>query len=117
MSSPSWIILSVSNDQALELQGLFVLGPDANGLLTVRNYDNGATVSATLYDAQNQPVPGCTNIPLGYVPSSTGVYRGSVGPDFAPPVNEPYRLVISALTSGGLRMKATLTAIVQLRQQ
>jgi hypothetical protein len=85
------------NDNVLSLYGL-------SDLLTSQ-FQNAATVVATLYDQFSNPVPGASNIPMPYVPASNGNYQGVIiGNQFAPiplpPGTNPtggYRLVISAV--------------------
>jgi len=59
-------------------------------------YLNAATLTATLYDPTNIPVPGCINIPMPYVPASNGNYVGTFGDNtFMPALGTGYTLIIT----------------------
>lgn len=103
------------NDQYVQLTGLFSLSGDGFGNLTVKNYESGATVTATLYDVNGAPVAGLTNISMPYVAGSQGIYRGKVGAAFdAKPGKGLYTLVITA-QSGPSQLQFNIPTTIQKR--
>lgn len=103
------------NNQYIQLTGLFSLSSDVYGNLTVKNYESGATVSATLYDVNNNPVVGLTNIAMSYVTGSQGIYRGPVGAAFdATPGQGLYTLVITAQV-GGSQLQFNIPTTIKKR--
>ena len=88
---PSVVIMYQDNTQTISVNGL---QPASGG-----TFENSATISGTMVDQYSNPVPGCTNVLLPYVPGSNGLYVGSVGPSFSPAVGGGYRLIIDGDTS------------------
>jgi hypothetical protein len=86
------------NDNVLTLTGL-------SDLLTGQ-FQNGAVVTATLYDQFSNPVPGASNIVMNYVAASNGNYQGIIpgitfNPIPLPPGTNPtggYKLVVTAVS-------------------
>lgn len=95
MSIPPKILLTRANDQFIELDGL------QDPTVTVNQYFNGATVTATLYDQYGNPVAGMTNIAMAYLAGTNGNYRGLAEQTFGPPLGAGYTLKITASQSGG----------------
>ena len=103
-----------SNDQWIQLTGLYSLSADGYGMLTIKNYEDAATVKATLYDVNGIPVSGLIDIPMLYVAGSEGIYRGQVTAAFDPPAAKNYELVITAV-SGSSELKFKVRTIVEDR--
>ena len=72
-----------------------------NGLQTTDQFGNvsfldAASLTASLYDDQGNPVAGLVNVTLTYVPASNGNYTCTFGDDtFVPPEGTGYSLVIT----------------------
>lgn len=110
---PSKVVVTLYplSDQYIQLSGVYILGVDSFGNLTVKNYSSTATVTATLYDVNQAPVPGLTNLAMTYVAASQGIYRGlAAGSGFNPPVGA-YMLVITVVI-GSSQLVFTLVANV-----
>jgi hypothetical protein len=107
------------NDQYIQLTGLYSLSKDALGNLTVKSYESGATVTATLNDVSGNPVDGLNGINLLYVDGSQGTYRGQVGADFSPALGAGlYTLVVVAVASlTGGQLELTLNVPVTVVQR
>lgn len=78
MPVPRRLIMHPLNDQVVELLGM----QDA----LTSQYFNSATVTATLKTRQGVAIDGCNALPLSYVASSNGDYRGQVQETFNPRV-------------------------------
>lgn len=98
------------SDQVLTLSGL-------SDVLTGL-FQDGASVTATLYDQFGNAVPGCSGIQMNYVVGSFGDFQGEiVGTAFNPPLASDgrnvsgYRLVITAVDGS---VTAVWTLLVDL---
>jgi hypothetical protein len=67
------------------------------GLMSTE-YENDATLTATLYDEVGHVVPDFADVAGVYVGGSNGNYTFPVPPSFNPPAGGNYMLVISATT-------------------
>lgn len=90
---PTKLFFYPGNTQDIAINGLV----DRNG--TPLNSD---TVSGTLYDWNGNPVQGCVNVILNYVPGSNGNYLGTFGnASFQPAIGTGYTLVIDGTGPSG----------------
>ena len=91
---PTKVIMSPGNNSLITANGLY----DRQS----KSYlDSSVTVKATLYDSNNNPVPGCTDVALTAVPGGFGAFQAVVsGATFNPPLGSGYRLNITAVQSG-----------------
>lgn len=87
-------VIYSKNDNLLELRGL------ANA--ATGNYENAATVTATVVDSTDTEVPGLSwPLTLAYVAASDGDYRGEIGDGASFVVGTDYTAKITATVSGG----------------
>lgn len=81
----------------------------------------GATVTATLYDARGNADPVLNAINMSYVSGTDGTYNGTVPSTFNPPAYRAptpqggYQLVITAVQSG-VQAQFTIPVIIQPRR-
>lgn len=100
--------LLIANSQVLELQKLKNSVTD--------EYDNGATVTATMYDPSGAEVGGQTwPIALQYVADSDGLYRYTLPPDLVLTEDEEYTVVAEAIGSGAQIGRWACSYIAELR--
>ena len=103
---PTIIYLFPQNTQVLSIEGLI---DEISG-----EYPNSATVSATLYDQNNNPDSVLNNIGLSYVPDTNGNYEGVVPDTFNPCLGSGYTLQYTA-NQGGIQAVISVPAQVKLR--
>lgn len=66
----------------------------------------------TLIDDEGNPVVGCVQIPMNYIPGSNGNYQGTFGnASFYPPVGTGYTLLIDGSNSGSFLHIETLVEV------
>lgn len=87
------VVLRRGNDQIVTLTGLRTT--------LSSQYLNAATVTATLRDSKEQPIPVYLNVRMTYVPASDGEYEWLIeGSTFMLPKNVEYSLEIKAEQQG-----------------
>lgn len=64
------------------------------------DYDNLATVDATLKDSDNVPVTGLIDIKLSYVNGSDGIYRGTFRAIYTDALTEGTKYFLEITASG-----------------
>lgn len=85
------LIFWQSSSQVLTLTGLFST-----------QYENDATVTASMLDANGNAIASFQNVAGVYVPDSDGNYTFQVPSGFNPSEGGGYTLVVKATTTGGL---------------
>jgi hypothetical protein len=97
MAIPIAWVFTPGNDQVIQW-GPIVSGPTANS--PTPTYADDATGTVSLVDSQGNAVPGCTNLALTYVASSTGIYQAQIlGSAFNPQPGSGYKLLIKLLST------------------
>jgi hypothetical protein len=90
----SRVILKRGNDQVVTMTGLRTTA-------VVPVYLNEATVKATLQDSKGANIPAFTDVPMVYVPDSSGDYEWVIESDtMMLPKSVEYSLVITAVQEG-----------------
>lgn len=101
------LVLFRGNTQVLQVSGV---QDQISGL-----FQNSATVTATLNDANGNPVSGMSGLSLTYVPGSNGQYQATVSSTFNPAAGDMYTLILD-VASGGSAMHIELPSSVQVRR-
>lgn len=105
---PSIIYLYPLNTQVVEIDGLTDV--------VTGDYLNDATVTATLFDDNDQPDPVLQNIGMSYVAASNGNYQGVVPDTFNAALGSGYTMVITA-DQAGVQAQWSIPTQVKLRTQ
>lgn len=94
LGTPPRFILYVKNTQVIQITGL-------QDFLT-QGFIDDATITGTLFDQNNTPVPECVDLAFDYVAASNGNYQVIFGDeDFNPPIGTGYTLVIDGSEAAG----------------
>jgi hypothetical protein len=101
------ITLYPGNSQALRLDGLYDAANDV--------FPATATVTATLLDANSDPVNGLENLSLAYVDGTPSSYQGLIDPTEFTPAPGLYTLLVIATTAAGSVLSLELPAVVAAR--
>ena len=71
--------------------------------LTGNFLNTWTNIVMTLVDDNGNPVTGCIEVPMDYIATTNGNYRGIFGDqNFYPPVGDGYKLLIDGSQSGSV---------------
>lgn len=92
-----------------------VTGLTDNSIIPPAYVDNASAITATLNDANGNPVAGLTNVTGIYVTGSNGNYNFPVSATFNPPTGSGYTLAINIVAPSGAVANWTIPVSVQTR--
>lgn len=100
MPLPTKFTLYAKNDQYVEFDGLI----DGTTQGPTPTYINNATGTLQVLDSTGTPVvvgaASATSVPMNYVSSSNGNYRGLIQEQFNPPLGDGYTVVVDLSVAG-----------------